>query len=320
MSRSCRRPSSTEPPHDLRVPQPANKRKFDELDISQQGRMCFLVKVPKPVMQAWCDPSHQSGDILGQVVITKQEGHATHKTEITLSEESCPGVPQVYDLEFATESANMRVFSIQGENASALEGYVEQSGFMRPKHGIEYRRQLRGRARDQFINAKHTVEYEDIDGIDSAFAAGETAEDVAARRDRATFSTVLDSRAVSLKEIRKLRRVEKKRQNKQKQQTGLCEAGRENLSGHCSISDAIRLAGKVAKKPRLNEEDLRMAIFKHFKTKSHWSIRDMNQNLGQPATWLKKCLIQVAWYCRKGEHKGTYQLKDEYQTGIQAQA
>ena len=38
----------------------------------------------------------------------------------------------------------------------------------------------------------------------------------------------------------------------------------------------------------------------------------MNHSLGQPMSWLKRGITEVATYHRSGPHKGTYELKEEF--------
>ena len=310
--------------HDATVPAPGcnKKRKYDALDIERQGRLCFLVKVPKPVMRAWCDPSRGRSELLGRAVISTTEGSTGRRTEITLPDGMCPDAPRSYELDFSADCTSMRVFSVRGEGPSAsaaLEGCVEQSGHMRPIRGLGYRRQLRGRLRDQFVNAKRTAEYEDVAGLAGAFAMGETPQKAARRRAAATISTALDPRAISRKEMRSRRREERKRAEMRALDRKLEVAGIDTGSARIDTEDASaglvglsRRRGKVPKRPKLEEEELRTAIFKHFAVKPRWRVRDMNHSLGQPMSWLKRGITEVATYHRSGPHKGTYELKEEF--------
>jgi hypothetical protein len=173
--------------------------------------------------------------------------------------------------------------------------------------------------RDQFVNAKRTAEYEDVAGLAGAFAMGETPQKAARRRAAATISTALDPRAISRKEMRSRRREERKRAEMRALDRKLEVAGIDTGSARIDTEDASaglvglsRRRGKVPKRPKLEEEELRTAIFKHFAVKPRWRVRDMNHSLGQPMSWLKRGITEVATYHRSGPHKGTYELKEEF--------
>jgi hypothetical protein len=319
MSRPSSASSSHEPPAGAAS---TKKRKIDELDIAREGRLCFLVKLPKAVMKAWCDPSRRRSEILGEAVISTMSSNESRRTEITLPENMCPGAPRAYELKFSTDCTKMRVFSVQGRGPSAtvaLEGFVQESGYMRPKQGLGYRRQLRGRLRHQFLDAKRTAEYEDVDGLEGAFATGETPKEAARRRAKATISTVIDPRAVSRKEMRAQRRAEKRRLEQSVTEGKLKAIGIHREDTVRKVGENLislgRRRGRVPRKPKLDEEALRTAIFKHFEVQSHWRVRDMNQSLGQPVSYLTRGIREIATYHRSGAHKGTYSLKEEFQTG-----
>lgn len=54
-------------------------------------------------------------------------------------------------------------------------------------------------------------------------------------------------------------------------------------------------------------------IFSLFQSKSHWSLREMNDKLRQPDEYVKSILSEIANYITLGEHKGEYELKSEYE-------
>lgn len=67
------------------------------------------------------------------------------------------------------------------------------------------------------------------------------------------------------------------------------------------------------KRNRIDTDSLENKIFNLFQSKSHWSLREMNEILRQPDEHVKSILSGIANYITSGEHRGEYELKSEYQ-------
>ena len=61
--------------------------------------------------------------------------------------------------------------------------------------------------------------------------------------------------------------------------------------------------------PHLEKDGKRMTCI-HCRT--HWKIKDLIEQTQQPELYLKQILNGVAEFNKRGEHQGTWVLKDEY--------
>ncbi|KAL0488481.1 transcription initiation factor TFIIF subunit beta [Acrasis kona] len=74
-----------------------------------------------------------------------------------------------------------------------------------------------------------------------------------------------------------------------------------------------RSQGQKEKASRMNKDELEDLVFKLFRQKAFWKLNDLVEETEQPVQYLKKDILEkMCIYHRGGEHKGEYELKEEY--------
>jgi transcription initiation factor TFIIF subunit beta len=77
-----------------------------------------------------------------------------------------------------------------------------------------------------------------------------------------------------------------------------------------------RVEAQKEKAARMNKQDLEELLFVLFRRKRYWKLNDLVSETEQPIQYLKKDFLEeMCIYNRKGEHKGEWQLKEDYNVG-----
>lgn len=68
-----------------------------------------------------------------------------------------------------------------------------------------------------------------------------------------------------------------------------------------------------SKKRKYEGQTTQSVIFELFSAQPFWSVKEMRQSSGRPEKEIRQVLSQIADFHRSGEHKGTWQLRKEFQ-------
>ncbi|KAI3651508.1 hypothetical protein MP228_002811 [Amoeboaphelidium protococcarum] len=63
---------------------------------------------------------------------------------------------------------------------------------------------------------------------------------------------------------------------------------------------------------KLPRDEVINMMFKAYEQTPAWSVQGMSDHTRQPVTYVKELLNQIAFYIKSGQHKGMYELKDEF--------
>ena len=70
--------------------------------------------------------------------------------------------------------------------------------------------------------------------------------------------------------------------------------------------------GEGMKRERLDAEQLKNELFRLFAERPLWTKAQLNERLNQPGQFLSEVLATIAMYHRDGDHKGRYELMEQY--------
>ena len=62
----------------------------------------------------------------------------------------------------------------------------------------------------------------------------------------------------------------------------------------------------------MDAEQLKNELFRLFAERPLWTKAQLNERLNQPGQFLSEVLATIAMYHRDGDHKGRYELMEQY--------
>jgi transcription initiation factor TFIIF subunit beta len=85
-----------------------------------------------------------------------------------------------------------------------------------------------------------------------------------------------------------------------------------------SILDSQKAGTEVGRKRKFEAQPIRSVVFDLFSSQRYWTLKDMRSASGRLEKELREELSEMAEFHRSGEHKGTWELREEFRQGANA--
>jgi len=301
-------------------PKPPGLKTYGVIDATSVEKAAWMTRIPPVLAKAWQDAPE--GTVLGSFTFTKGsppvaangggKGGAPaaaakgddaapstttaagprveQSLTITVSDElaaSSPDLPVEYTIEGLTRKVpTLHPFTRRTDGSITLHGSVAKTANLQMERTERYRNLLKDRLVESVTSDRYVkpVELADLT------SAGKGAGGGGGRSSRVGASVT---------------------------NTGAAGSSRGGFGDSVqqfgkSILDSQKPGTDVGRKRRFEEQTIRSVVFDLFSSQRYWTLKDMRSASGRLEKEIREELSELAEFHRSGEHKGTWELRDEF--------
>jgi transcription initiation factor TFIIF subunit beta len=256
---------------------------YGALDASQVSNEVWMVRIPPKLGHVWNEAAE--GTVLGELVFTKggkvNGDQKKAGLKVLISQETLTDEQADLPLEYTIEAMTKRVpvlhpFTRNPDGSVVLHGTVSRTANLQMSQSDERYRKL---CKNRILETSVTS---------TRFVKPVEANELSVRKSHS--AALSSSRGFG---------------------SAVQQFGRKMMAQNDGEEDS-----GSGRKRKYEGQPTQSVVFELFSAQNFWSVKDMRQASGRPEKEIRQVLSEIAEFHRRGEHKGMWQLRKEFEKQV----